>query len=161
TNFFQGDDAAVAQLVQDMNGGKVSALLIADVNPAYSLPNAEEFKAGLAKVKMAVSFSTHADETASRCNYLCPTHHYLESWNDHQPKPGHFAISQPAIRPLFGTRQWQENIMRWAGRPGNYYDHMRSQWQGTIAAEAGPFEDAWNTAVHNGVFEGTSDTTTV
>ena len=159
TNFFKGDDAAVAQLVQDMNGGKVSALLIADVNPAYSLPNAQEFKAGLAKVKMAVSFGTHADETASLCNYLCPTHHYLESWNDHQPKPGHFAISQPAIRPLFNTRPWQEVIMRWAGRPVSYYDHMRSQWQGTIAAQSGPFEDAWNMAVHNGVFEGTAATT--
>jgi hypothetical protein len=50
TTFKQGDDAAVAQLVKDMNAGTVGALLIAGVNPAYSLPNAAEFKSGLAKV---------------------------------------------------------------------------------------------------------------
>jgi hypothetical protein len=37
TYFNQGDDAAVAQLVKDMNAGTVGAVLIAGVNPAYSL----------------------------------------------------------------------------------------------------------------------------
>jgi len=79
THFKQGDDAAVAQLVKDMNAGTVGALFIAGVNPAYSLPNAAEFKAGLSKVGLSVSFSGYADETASLCNWICPDHHYLES----------------------------------------------------------------------------------
>ncbi len=154
TNFFQGDDAAVAQLVRDMNGGGVGVLLIANCNPAYSLPNAEEFRTGIAKVGLSASFSTHADETASLCNYVCPTHHYLEAWEDHQPKPGIYAIGQPAIRPLFNTRQWQESLLRWAGVQDSYHSFMRDNWRNSIATQAGPFEDAWNLAVHNGVFEG-------
>ncbi len=154
TFFFQGDDAAVAQLVKDMTSGNVGALLIADVNPAYSLPNAAEFREALSKVAMSVSFSGLEDETASLCNIICPSSHYLESWNDYQPKPGSYAIAQPAIRPLFDTRPWQENILRWGNVQDSYYDFIRSNWQTTIAAQAGLFEDSWNTAVHNGVFEG-------
>ncbi len=73
TYFKQGDDAAVAQLVKDMNAGAIGALLIAGVNPAYSLPNAAEFKAGLGKVGLTVSFSGYADETASLCMDLSRT----------------------------------------------------------------------------------------
>ncbi|MDQ3101743.1 MAG: 4Fe-4S dicluster domain-containing protein, partial [Bacteroidota bacterium] len=156
TYFYQGDDAAVAQLVRDMRSGGVGALLIADCNPAYSLPNAIEFREGLGKVGLSVSFISHADETASLCNYICPGHHYLESWNDYQPKVGSYAIAQPAIRPLFNTRAWQENLLRWSNTPGSYYEFMQGTWQTSIAAVSGPFEDAWNTAVHNGVFQGSA-----
>ena len=154
THFKQGDDAAVAQLVKDMNAGTVGALFIAGVNPAYSLPNAAEFKAGLSKVGLSVSFSGYADETASLCNWICPDHHYLESWNDFHPKVGHYALAQPAIRPLFNTRQWQESLLVWSGSASTYYEHIRSVWQANMAnrgPEMGLFEDNWNMAVHNGV----------
>lgn len=154
THFKQGDDAAVAQLVKDMNAGTVGALFIAGVNPAYSLPNAAEFKAGLGKVGLSVSFSGYADETASLCNWICPDHHYLESWNDFHPKVGHYALAQPAIRPLFNTRQWQESLLVWSGSASTYYEHIRSVWQANMAnrgPEMGLFEDNWNMAVHNGV----------
>ncbi|MFN3875299.1 MAG: TAT-variant-translocated molybdopterin oxidoreductase, partial [Flavobacteriales bacterium] len=88
TNFFQGDDAAMAQLVEDMNAGAIGALIIAGVNPAYSLPNAADFRAGLEKVGLTVSCARYADETASLCQWVCPDHHYLEAWCDHNPKPG-------------------------------------------------------------------------
>ena len=48
---FQGDQAAFQQLLKDMNAGKVSTLIVSDCNPAYDAVNAEEFIAGLAKVK--------------------------------------------------------------------------------------------------------------
>ena len=151
TWFKQGDDAAVAQLVKDMNAGSIGALFIAGVNPAYSLPNAAEFKAGLEKVALSVSFSGYADETASLCSWICPDHHYLESWNDFHPKVGQYALAQPAIRPLFNTRQWQESFLAWSGSTSSYYDHIRSVWQANQAPEMGLFEDNWNMAVHNGV----------
>jgi anaerobic selenocysteine-containing dehydrogenase len=152
--FKQGDDAAVAQLVKDMNAGTVGALLIAGVNPAYSLPNAAEFKAGLAKVGLTVSFSGYADETASLCNWICPDHHYLESWNDLMPKVGHYALAQPAIRNLFDTRQWQESLLLWSGSTQNYHDFIRSTWDAnmTTPETLGLFTDRWNQALHDGVF---------
>jgi molybdopterin-containing oxidoreductase family iron-sulfur binding subunit len=154
TTFKQGDDAAVAQLVKDMNAGTVGALLIAGVNPAYSLPNAAEFKTGLAKVGLTVSFSGYADETASLCNWICPDHHYLESWNDLMPKVGHYALAQPAIRNLFDTRQWQESLLVWSGSTQNYHDFIRSTWEANMASRGalGVFTDQWNQAVHDGVY---------
>ena len=155
TFFKQGDDAAVAQLVKDMNAGSIGALLIAGVNPAYSLPNADEFKAGLAKVALSVSFSAYADETASLCSYICPDNHYLESWNDFMPKVGEYALAQPAIRPLFDTRQWGESLLRWSGNDSTWHAHVKGTWQRELAARGGmsvAFEETWNTAVHNGVY---------
>jgi molybdopterin-containing oxidoreductase family iron-sulfur binding subunit len=146
TWFKQGDDAAVAQLVKDMNAGGVGALLIAGVNPAYSLANAAEFKAGLGKVGLSVSFSGYADETASLCTWTCPDHHYLESWNDHQPKVGRYALAQPAIRHLFDTRQWQESLLRWSGSEQSYHDFIRDTWN------AGTSGMDWHQALHDGVF---------
>ena len=154
TTFKQGDDAAVAQLVKDMNAGTVGALLIAGVNPAYSLPNAAEFKSGLAKVGLTVSFNGYADETASLCNWICPDHHYLESWNDLMPKVGHYALAQPAIRNLFDTRQWQESLLLWSGSTQNYHDFIRSTWEAnmTTPETLGLFTDRWNQALHDGVY---------
>jgi len=160
TYFHQGDDAAVAQLVKDMNAGKVGALLIAGVNPAYSLPNAAEFREGLKKVELSVSFSGYADETASLCAWIAPDNHYLESWNDHLPKPGHYALAQPAINKLYDTRQWQESLLAWSGVTKDYYTFIRDVWQaGMTGHTATPvdFTAAWNMSVHNGVYEAYSN----
>ena len=97
----QGNAKAVSQLVKDMNAGRVGALLIAGVNPAYTLPNAAEFKSGLEKVDLSVGFSMHDDETASLCTYIATTPHYLESWGDVEMKKGSYSLTQPTIRPLF------------------------------------------------------------
>ncbi len=155
TYFKQGDDAAVAQLVKDMNAGAIGALLIAGVNPAYSLPNAADFKAGLGKVGLTVSFSGHADETATLCEWTCPDNHYLESWNDFLPKVGHYTLAQPAIRHLFDTRQWQESLLKWSGSTQSYHDFIRSTWEANMASRGvmGLFADQWNQAVHDGVYQ--------
>ena len=156
TRFWQGSDAAMAQLVKDMNAGSVGAVIIAGVNPAYSLPNAAEFKTGLAKVGLSVSCSGYADETASLCSWTCPDNHYLESWNDLMPKAGRYALAQPTISPLFSTRQWQESLLRWTGSYASYYSFIREVWQANMASHGGAltaFADTWNKAVHDGVYE--------
>ncbi len=155
TYVMQGEDADVANLVKDMNAGSVGAIIIgSDINPAYSLPNAAEFKAGLKKVGLTVSFSSHADETASLCEVICPDNHYLESWNDFYPKTGHYALGQPAINKLYDTRQMQESILRWMGNDMAYHDYIRQVWQGYTASmgnqEAFLFDDFWFNALRNG-----------
>ncbi len=153
TSFFQGDDAAMERLVKDMNAGSIGALLIAGVNPVYSLPNGAEFAAGLSKVGLSVSFSGHADETASKCSSICPDNHWLESWNDFMPKPGHYALAQPTITPLFSTRQWPESLLIWSGVSGNYHDHIKGVWQAAMTSRPDmpiDFANAWNQSVHDG-----------
>ena len=110
----QGSDSDLAQLVKDMNSGSVGALLMHNVNPVYTYPT-KEFENGLNKVNLSVSFSDKMDETSSLCNYICPDHHYLESWNDFSSQTGHYSLTQPTIRPLFNSRSAQESLLKWSG----------------------------------------------
>ncbi|MCM4158344.1 4Fe-4S dicluster domain-containing protein [Antarcticibacterium flavum] len=143
----QGNAAEVQRLVEDMNAGRIGAILIAGVNPAYSLPNADEFIEGLKNVEMSIAFSMKEDETALLCNYVAATPHYLESWGDIQLTSRKFSLMQPTIRPLFDTRQFQECLLRWTNNPASYYDYMRETWEGSL----GDF--SWSDALHDGVFE--------
>src|SRR6218665_4170459 len=104
----KGSDQKVAQLIADMNAGSVHTLIMSGVNPVYTLPNGEAFKAALKKVKTSVAFSLKEDETASAVTIAAATPHYLESWNDLSLTKGSYALTQPTIRPLFNTKQFQE-----------------------------------------------------
>lgn len=152
-NLWQADDQEVMDLVKDMEGGNVGGLIIYGVNPAYSLPNGAQFQAALKNVSISVSLSAYADETASHCSLICPDNHYLESWNDLEPKDNHYCIVQPAISPLHDTRQAQESFLRWAGNMTSMYDYMRTNWEAdmyTRQSESAMFSDFWNWTVHNG-----------
>ncbi len=143
----QGNAAAVQQLVQDMNSGRIGALLIAGVNPAYSLPNANEFIEGLKNVEMSLSFSMKEDETAKLCNFIAATPHYLESWGDVQLTKNTYSLVQPTIRPLFDTRQFQECLLRWNDNETSYYDYIRETWAPSIGSAT------WSDIIHDGAFQ--------
>lgn len=143
----QGNAAEVQKLIQDMNAGQVGALLIAGVNPAYSLPNAEEFNEGLKNVEFSVAFSMKEDETAKQCNYIAATPHYLESWGDVQFTSRSFSLMQPTIRPLFDTRQFQETLLRWSDNSQAYYEYLKETWSGALGSVS------WGDALHDGAFE--------
>lgn len=151
-NLFKGNDKEVATLVKDMNSGNVDVLLVYGANPSYSLPNAEEFNAGLEKVNTSVYFGLYADETGSRTMYNLPDHHYLEAWNDLSPTSGEYALAQPAISALYNTRQAQESILKWSGKNISFYDYIREIWDYYIPEEEGLFTDIWNKALLRGVY---------
>jgi hypothetical protein len=129
-NLRRGNDADVAALINEINGGEVQALLVYNANPVYTLPNGKQFGEALKKIPLTVSFADRMDETASACKYVCPDHHPLESWNDAEPKKGIFSFSQPTINPLFATRQMQESLLVWSGNVMNYHDYLVQQWKG-------------------------------
>jgi MoCo/4Fe-4S cofactor protein with predicted Tat translocation signal len=159
-NLKKGDDAKVEALVNDVIGGKVKALICYGVNPVYSLPNGQAFGEALKSIQLSVSFNQFADETASKCKYVCPDHNYLESWNDFNPKVGYYAMQQPLIRPLFNSRQAQESFLVWSGKAERgdkeskiYYNYIRNNWEKygfPMQNEYASFEEYWNWAVHNG-----------
>ncbi|MEZ4886473.1 MAG: TAT-variant-translocated molybdopterin oxidoreductase [Chitinophagales bacterium] len=150
-----GDDKAVQQLVADMNAGKVGAVILYNVNPAYSYPKAAEFTAGLQKVGLTVSFNEREDETSEFITYKCPDSHYLESWNDAEPKGGYFSLGQPTISPLFDTRQAQQSLLRWSGSQASYYDYIKAHWSSNLFAKSKfkNFQAFWDAALHDGIFE--------
>ena len=82
----QGLDSEMATLVADMEGRRVGALLIYDVNPAYEYFDGERFKNALKGLKVSVSLNERMDETTELCKYVAPSSHFLESWGDAEPK---------------------------------------------------------------------------
>ncbi|AXP81037.1 Tetrathionate reductase subunit B precursor [Mariniflexile rhizosphaerae] len=151
----QGSDQAVLGLVADMKAGKVGAIIMSGVNPIYTLPNASDFAEGLKKTELSIAFSLKVDETSSETHYLAAAPHYLESWGDVELKKGHYALTQPAIRPLFNTRQFQEALLKWTGNDVSYHDYIKEAWGTTILGGS-----SFNQALHDGVYVGTIATET-
>ncbi|WP_370477567.1 TAT-variant-translocated molybdopterin oxidoreductase [Tamlana flava] len=151
----QGSDKAVAKLVSDMKSGKVAAIIMSGVNPIYSLPNAADFVDGLKKTELSVAFSLKEDETSTETQYIAAAPHYLEAWGDVEIKKGHYALTQPAIRPLFDTRQFQEALLKWTGNDVSYHDYIKDAWGTSILGE-----NSFNKALHDGVFVGAIATET-
>jgi Fe-S-cluster-containing dehydrogenase component len=152
----QGDDAAMARLVDDMQRGEVHALLVDGVNPAYDYPDAAGFARGMESVALTVSFADRVDETASHCDAVCPNHHFLEAWNDAEPVAGSFSLAQPTIAPLFDTRATGDSLLAWLGGKTDFYSYVREVWRRDLFPKQDRFEsfDAfWDHALHDGVFE--------
>ena len=117
SNQKSGDVASVDALQADLEAGKVDVLICWGVNPAYDLPRGDAFAKALAGLKLSVSLADRLDETASLCKVVAPDLHALESWSDFEPQKGLFTLAQPAIRPLYATRQAQESLLIWAAAP--------------------------------------------
>ena len=109
--------------------------MIYGANPAYDYYDAERFKTALKKVKVSVSFTEKLDETSELCNYLVPTHHYLESWGDAEPKSGYTSFLQPAIHPLFKTRAYQTSLLKWSGNNTDYETYFKNYWNTKLDCE--------------------------
>ncbi len=163
----QGDDADFTALVADMAAGKVDALITYNTNPVYTAPASLKFADAYNKVGLRISLADRADETASLATYICPDHHYLESWNDFNPKKGHYSLAQPTISPLFtqpryeGTRQAQESLLIWAGITADYHSFIQKTWTERVFPMQGKymmFAEFWNNSLHDGAIEvGTGD----
>ena len=141
----QGDASVISQLVNDLNAGKIGGVIMAGVNPAYTLPNAEAFVSGLKKAKLSVAFSMKNDETAIHSQWVAATPHYLESWGDVEMKTGHFALTQPTIRPLFNTKQFQDVLLALSGSTLKFDDAIKAYWSANIVSDT-----SFNEALHDG-----------
>ncbi|MGB5314434.1 MAG: TAT-variant-translocated molybdopterin oxidoreductase [Robiginitalea sp.] len=134
-------------LMADMQSGKVGALIMDGVNPAYSFPDAAAFKEALAGVELSVTCTTNRDETSELTTYVAAANHFLESWGDFQFKKDHYGLMQPVIQELFDTRQFQQCLLSWMGSSQTYYEFITTTWSEGVLASAD-----WNQALHDGVF---------
>lgn len=147
----RSQEEAMTQLIQDMNAGKVAALIVHGTNPAYAHPQSAAFVAGLAKVGLSVSTAGWSDETASRCTWTAPDHHWLESWGDLQAYGDRVDWVQPTISPLFNTRAAGSSLLRWMAAPdSDWYTFVRQTWNPAYTAASMYTDPAWNSALHDG-----------
>ncbi len=167
SNQYKGVDSKLEASLADLNAGKVGAVIFYNTNPVYN-SNKEAWETAIKKTKLSISFSQSKDETASLCTYVCPDHHYLESWGDSEPKAGLYQFTQPTISNVFNTRQAQLSLLTWAAslpvlekdamankgilaqkfKTDLYYSYLKSKWATRLK---GDIETEFNKCLHNGV----------
>jgi Fe-S-cluster-containing dehydrogenase component/anaerobic selenocysteine-containing dehydrogenase len=149
-------DSDMEKLISRMQKGEVDAMLIWNVNPAYTWYGRDAFSEGLKKVGLTVSLSGSPDETNRLMQYICPDNHYLESWNDAEPKKGSFSLGQPVIGRIFDTRQMTDSLLKWSGSEIAYYDFIKSYWSENLMKRQTKYSDQevfFDNVLQKGVFE--------
>ena len=144
----KGSNEKVAQLVKDMKAGSVHTLIMSGVNPVYTLADSASFAEGLKKVTTSVSLTLKEDETALVSTIAAPVPHYLEAWGDLSLTKGTYSLTQPTIRPLFDTKQFQDVLMSLNGMSGTYYDYIKANSSSIVSGAT------WNKILHDGVYVG-------
>jgi len=155
-NLKQGNENDMKTLVDEMNAGLVSGLLVYNVNPAYDFPDKDAFITGIKNVNLKVSLSETLDETAGLCNYVCTVNNYLESWDDAEPVKNTYSFIQPAIRPIFNTRQFQDSLLLWTGLEPGYSNYLEKYWNSKIKKDYSKsvnFKEFWTKLKQDGVFQ--------
>lgn len=148
SNYRQGIDKDMADMVAAMEAGTVGSIMLHGVNPAYDYLDGKKFAAALAKVPVTVSFAERLDETAQKCKYIIPDHHFLESWGDAEPRANYYSLMQPGISPLFKTRAFQDSLMVWMDANQTYADYWKLYWVTRIGSQAN-----FDKALQDGVIE--------
>ncbi len=125
----------------------VDVAICVGVNPVYDWPDGD-FSALLAKANLSIGHGLYADETLSVCNLALPSNHYLESWNDAEPRAGVKTLCQPVIAPLFDTRQEAESLLIWtrglagddaaSGETEDWHGYLQNRWQRRLVSEDTP-----------------------
>jgi MoCo/4Fe-4S cofactor protein with predicted Tat translocation signal len=162
--FRKGDDVKMNQFVTDLKAGRVGGVIFHNCNPVYDFARGAEVAEGIAKAKVSVATNITMDETSSLVQYVAPDHHYLESWNDFNPRLGEYSLSQPVISRLFDTRQAQDTFLIWSGSTTNYYDFLQQNWNSTVFAaqsETANFQEFWDRSLFNGVYSTPSESSSL
>jgi MoCo/4Fe-4S cofactor protein with predicted Tat translocation signal len=154
-NYRQGNDEAMASFVTALKGGKVGAVIFYNCNPVYDYPAGAEIAEALKTVALSVATGYKEEETGDVCYYLAPDHHFLESWNDAEPKKGLYSLAQPAITPIFKSRPAQESFMIWAGEAdADYFEFVKSNWKTWFFKDQSfDFQSFWDKCLYDGVYE--------
>lgn len=156
-NYRKGNDESMANFIGDAEGGKIAGVIFYNCNPVYDHPMGAKLGAALKGMALSVATNYTDDETCSSVMYKAPDHHFLESWNDAEPKKGMFSLSQPAITPIFKTRQAQESLQIWAGDNNlDYFTVVKENWRSWFySKDSGgmDFDSWWDKRLYDGVYE--------
>jgi anaerobic selenocysteine-containing dehydrogenase/Fe-S-cluster-containing dehydrogenase component len=150
--------------------GAVGVAMIYGTNPIFSLPSSAQVTEALRKADLVVAFASHRNETVSQADIVFPIHTSLEEWSDVRPQTGSYSLIQPAMSPIFDTKQVGDLWLLLAeksgsplftpptGEPPGFYTYLRNEWRtlyqtkGWAAAIGanGDFESFWRKAVEDG-----------
>ena len=144
---------SLAELVADMQAGKVDTLVMLGVNPVYAAPADVDFIGALARVPLVVALSLYADETALAATWHVPMAHEDEAWSDARAFDGTVTIQQPQARPLYGGRSAHTLLALLLGDTApDDYALLRTHWQQQAQQRGiGDFEKVWHESLRAGI----------
>jgi len=146
--------------IEKMKRGEVSLLLLANTNPAFSLPPSTGFIEALAQVPFVVSFSSFLDETTEHAHLILPDHTPLESWGDSHPEAGVYGLMQPVMRPVFETKALGDTLLSVATQVDetlsesfpwkSFFEYLQSSWKERRRGQTSDFDSFWREALQHG-----------
>ncbi|HET6841712.1 MAG TPA: TAT-variant-translocated molybdopterin oxidoreductase [Candidatus Angelobacter sp.] len=146
---------SIRELVDDVNAGRVDALVMIGGNPVYDAPVDLEFEKALGKIKVAIQLSLYRNETTDHVHWHIPAAHYLESWSDARAYDGTVTIIQPMIRPLYDGKSAHELLAVFGDNPGaSDYELVRGYWK--TQHTGADFDMWWKRTVHDGQIAGSA-----
>src|SRR6266700_2541534 len=146
---------SLRELVDDMNSGKVEAIIIIGGDPVYNTPADLNFEAALKKTKLNIQLSNYKNDTTDTMHWHIPETHYLESWSDARAYDGTATIIQPMIMPLYDGRSAHELLAVFTEQNGDSragtsaYDLVQGYWRSQHPGD--DFDKWWRHAVHDGL----------
>lgn len=147
--------SSLSDLVKDLDSGQVELLVILDENPVYSAPSDLHMAESMKKAKMVVYQGLFEDETAALAHWFVPATHYLETWSDARAFDGTASIVQPLIESLYAGKSTHEVVAALLGQvDAKGYDIIRAYWKSQM--QGGNFEQAWQTALSDGIVANTA-----
>jgi molybdopterin-containing oxidoreductase family iron-sulfur binding subunit len=154
-NYRQGDDASMSAFISEAEAGKAGAVIFYNCNPVYDHPAGEKLAAAIKKIQLTISTGYKEEETGTLVNYQAPDYHFLEAWNDAEPKKNHFSLGQPTITPIFKTRAAQESLLIWSGETDvDYFEFVKNNWKTWFYKDqAIDFQQFWDKCLYDGVLE--------
>lgn len=163
--------ADMKKLIADMRAGRIEALIVADTNPVFTLPENLGLREAIKSVPLVVAVSSYIDETSVLADIILTPHSALESWGDDAPQPGvglsSASVAQPVVKALHDTRAFGDIIIELGRRLGNdvakvlpwdnTYDYLQARWREIYDARAASlngmnFEQFWNSVLQAGVW---------
>jgi len=152
SNQYKGNDAEFVEFVAEVERGEVDAVFFLNANPVYEYHKGEAFAESLKKVRLRVNFAGSKDETTVHSNVIAPNNYYLESWGDGNAVEGYYTIIQPAINPVYDTRQAEQSLLNWSdSTTKDYYTYVRNNWDKNLLAKGGlSGQKGWETLLQTG-----------
>ncbi|MFQ5789283.1 MAG: TAT-variant-translocated molybdopterin oxidoreductase [Acidobacteriota bacterium] len=148
-----GKTSDLCALVEEMNQGRTSTLVLLGGNPAYNAPADLDFEEALQRVKQTIQLSTGRNETSRLADWHLPQAHFLEAWGDARSREGLVSIIQPLIAPLFEARSLLEVLgVLVRDQASDGFGLVRDAWLGGVLGDE-DVEARWNRALHDGILE--------
>jgi Fe-S-cluster-containing dehydrogenase component len=143
--------ASLSQLVNDMQAGQVSMLVVLGGNPVYTAPADIPFADALQRVATTIHLGLFEDETSAACQWHIPELHSLETWSDARAYDGTATLLQPVIAPLYNeAHSIHEVLATFSDQPASpAHDIVKGFWQSQQSSD--DFGTFWRQTLSDGV----------